>query len=440
MSVFSKSDVDAVLATLPEELRTPNSVACSVYLNSGTNKFTSVKSHVFEGDHWGTYAGEIRDDDDNVVHNMKAGDCCGRALGRQGFDLVLKTNPEIAAYKEHARRASAIAGVRGEEYKDDGSSMIATMCLIPYDAEDISFGNLPIRAQEEIKHIVTECMPYFKLHQEDDEEDDEDDEDLWERFKLVARYPNPMAFRRIELGNVPIIIDFCLCAWFGESESDDYFLSEHQVFLPMTDELLVAIFSESQFIMRTLLGGMNPCNPPWLANALCQSVNAAFVAAMKRMEKADSVAPKKKIRAKRNDRYDVVTESPEELAKARAQAKQAYADMVAKHEERERKQAEERRQAERARREAIQKQREERASAPEKPYSVAGPSHKSKDAPAVCEPPDALARAKRELEKAAGIESAARHAAELKAAEEERIAAEEAKRELRRLGKEIGGC
>jgi len=38
MSVFSKADVDAVLATLPEELRTPNSVACSMYVESTTKK------------------------------------------------------------------------------------------------------------------------------------------------------------------------------------------------------------------------------------------------------------------------------------------------------------------------------------------------------------------------------------------------------------------
>lgn len=430
MSVFSKADVDAVLATLPEELRTPNSVACSMYVESTTKKVISVKSHVFQGNHWGSYASEITDEDDDVVHNMGAGDCCGRALGRQGIDLVLKTNPELAKYKKLAMRA-----FDGITY-DDGSAPIATMCLVPYDAENILFDDLPIRAQEEIKRIVTECMPYFKLHKDDVEED----EDLWARFHLVARYPNPMAFAKIEGGKIPIIIDFCICAWFGESESDDYFLSEHQIFLPMTDELLIAIFSESQFIMRTLLGQMNQHNPPWLANALCQSVNSAFVAAMKRIQKADTVTLKKNTHAKHNHRYEVVTESPEALAKARAQAKQAYADMVMKHEERERKQAEEVRQIELARREAIQKQRAERASAPEKPYSVVGPSHKSKDAPAVCEPLDALARAKRELEKITGIESAARHAAELKVAEEERIAAEEAKRELRRLGKEIGGC
>ena len=114
--------------------------------------------------------------------------------------------------------------------------------------------------------------------------------------------------------------------------------------------------------------------------------------------------------------------------------------MVAKHEERERKEAEERRQVELARREAIQKQRSERANAPEKPFSAKGPSHKAKDAPDVPETPDACERAKRELEKAAGIESAARHAAELKAAEEGRIANEEAKLHVRRLGREIGGC
>ena len=165
-----------------------------------------------------------------------------------------------------------------------------------------------------------------------------------------------------------------------------------------------------------------------------------FVAAMKRIQKADTVTLKKNTHAKHNHRYDVVTESPEPLAKARAQAKQAYADMVMKHEERERKQAEEVRQIELARREAIQKQRAERASAPEKPYSVAGPSHRCKDAIGVCETPDALARAKRELEKAAGIESAASHAAKLKAAEEERVASEEAKLELRRIGKAVGGC
>ena len=435
MSVFSKADVDAVLATLPEELRTPNSVACSMYVESTTKKVISVKSHVFQGDHWGSYASEITDEDDDVVHNMGAGDCCGRALGRQGIDLVLKTNPELAKYKKLAMRA-----FDGITY-DDGSAPIATMCLVPYDRENISFDNLPIRAQNEIKRIVSDCMPYLKLHQEEGAEDEE----LWDRFELAVRFPNPMAFQKIESGKVPVIVDFCLCAWFGEHESDEYFLTEHQVFLPMTDELLVAIFSDPQNLMRMFLTQMCPHNPLWLSNSLCQSVNASFVHALNRLKELEAsrtkngVAPKKAY-PKRNHRYDVVTESPEELLKARAQAKQAYADLVAKHEERERKQAEERRHAELARREAIQKQRAECANAPEKPYSVAGPSHKSKYAPAVCEPPDALARTKRELEKTTGIESAARHAAELKVAEEERIAAEETKRELRRLGKEIGGC
>jgi len=94
---------------------------------------------------------------------------------------------------------------------------------------------------------------------------------------------------------------------------------------------------------------------------------------------------------------------------------------------------------ERARREKIAADRKARANASAKPYTVPGVSHKSKDAGDVEAAPGASARAKRAAKKAVDVESIARHVEALKIAEHERVAVEEAKLQLRRVGKAIGG-
>lgn len=107
--------------------------------------------------------------------------------------------------------------------------------------------------------------------------------------------------------------------------------------------------------------------------------------------------------------------------------------------EREAAESKERAAAERERQEKILAERKARANATEKPFSVRGPSHKAKvpsDAEAV---PDALRRAKDASKKATDLDAIAKHVEGLKLAEKERIAAEEAKLEMRRLAKEIGG-
>jgi hypothetical protein len=94
---------------------------------------------------------------------------------------------------------------------------------------------------------------------------------------------------------------------------------------------------------------------------------------------------------------------------------------------------------ERARRAKIAADRKARAIASAKPYTAPGVSHKSKDAGDVEAAPGASAQAKRTAKKAVAMENIARHAADLKAAEHARVAVEEAKLELRRVGKAIGG-
>jgi hypothetical protein len=112
---------------------------------------------------------------------------------------------------------------------------------------------------------------------------------------------------------------------------------------------------------------------------------------------------------------------------------------VRKVREREAAESKARAEEERARREKIAADRKARANASAKPYTAPGVSHKSKDAGDVEAAPDVSARAKRTARKAVAVESVARHVEALKIAEHERVAVEEAKLELRRVGRAIGG-
>ena len=107
--------------------------------------------------------------------------------------------------------------------------------------------------------------------------------------------------------------------------------------------------------------------------------------------------------------------------------------------EREAAESKARAEEERARRDKIAADRKARANASAKPYTAPGVSHKSKDVVYVDAAPDASALAKHTAKKAAGLESIARHVEALKIAEHERVAVEEAKLQLRRVGKAIGG-
>jgi hypothetical protein len=242
----------------------------------------------------------------------------------------------------------------------------------------------------------------------------------------------------IESGRIPAIIDLVVCGFFGVFKTDKYFLPKHLVYLPMTDDLLFAIYTESQSIVRMFLENLHPSTPPWVAGGLCQSMHQSIVFPQSVEANALSKNSQSENRALRKRRHKsvVVTASAETLAAAKAD----YAIMVAKHEERERQQAEERRGIELARRAAIKEQRAERANAPDKPFSVAGLSHRGKDKCTTHELLDARECARRSFQKTTAIESAERHAADLKAAEKARVAADVARRALRRLGREIGGC
>jgi len=123
-----------------------------------------------------------------------------------------------------------------------------------------------------------------------------------------------------------------------------------------------------------------------------------------------------------------------------------YDRLRAAHDAREERELQERREREMARRFAIQLQRE--ATAKTKAiksaiYTPRGPSHvKSKKASKAPpeSPPEAAAAAKNTARKLKSIEEADQHDLDLKEAERARVDAAEAKRELRRLGAEIGGA